>query len=779
MNPIYAGATPNSRDAYRQQYLNLLQLEISNQAKNLNANKLFKSNGSTGSAPADTRSVTEKYADLDGLKLQVRSGLKEITDGAEAEHILAELTTNEIEFLAGYLPKIILDLKPKFRLGVPAGSFIPYFRKLMKRNIETEGVEYGLQIPSTGSGGTVTTAQNLIPTQVLEEAGVSLDTLLSSRSIKRSATAKLRNIRQQIQRLKDLKPKPEDRELVRAIGDIDVLWDYDQEVNAISETLPNTTFILDHLQNAVEAVSAGHLENLDDMIYDMEDMLEGVEYPRMERLRDVVQTILRHNRENPQDITPVATGDGDLIQNEIGNAGVAIPPIQQIAPITPDTEPQYVVPLNEWNRLSADEKQSLLLTYANAGDFNNRTLQTIATFAKSASEGEQLSEADMDFAYTAYLEYLSGGVVGDEMIPVSQPRPEPIAPKTPGPGDFGYSPIKPVPEPPGPEETFIMPISDFLKLSSKEKGDFLEQLAEAGDFDYSPETKSIILGPKAINKKNLVAIYRSHLERLGGAEDLSPSPKKGPKIRTPVAKFPLQPEEDDSGFTTPQNLSSPAKKIGSGLRRKPIVVSNDIIHIDFEKGSLKGKSKPKKNIMFGMGLASVIPQPRAKVSVKNIDLTKGIEAEPAYVPFGTHLLNKHKLKDNIVMMRTKKGGAIVNIPTQRVSSKLSKVLHTISGGGIPQFESVMDLVDDDKALLHQIAKTSKVSDRLSIPNPDKSTSEKEATRFDVLRGEIGIGQDNPAVIKEFKVLLLKMMRQGRVPLGQGKAIMEELLLLGH
>jgi hypothetical protein len=91
----------------------------------------------------------------------------------------------------------------------------------------------------------------------------------------------------------------------------------------------------------------------------------------------------------------------------------------------------------------------------------------------------------------------------------------------------------------------------------------------------------------------------------------------------------------------------------------------------------------------------------------------------------------------------------------------------------------MDLVDDDKALLHQIAKTSKVSDRLSIPNPDKSTSEKEATRFDVLRGEIGIGQDNPAVIKEFKVLLLKMMRQGRVPLGQGKAIMEELLLLGH
>jgi hypothetical protein len=130
------------------------------------------------------------------------------------------------------------------------------------------------------------------------------------------------------------------------------------------------------------------------------------------------------------------------------------------------------------------------------------------------------------------------------------------------------------------------------------------------------------------------------------------------------------------------------------------------------------------------------------------------------------------------MMRTKKGGAIVNIPTQKVSAKLSNVLRTISGGSIPQFESVMDLGDDDKALLHRIAKTSKVSDRLSVPNPNKSKQEQEDNRFSILRGEIGIGNDNPDVIKEFKVLLLKFMREGRVPLGQGKAIMEELLLMG-
>ena len=180
-----------------------------------------------------------------------------------------------------------------------------------------------------------------------------------------------------------------------------------------------------------------------------------------------------------------------------------------------------------------------------------------------------------------------------------------------------------------------------------------------------------------------------------------------------------------------------------------------------------------------MGLSSVVPQPKVKVEGKNIDFTKGITAEPAYVRFGTHLLNKHRLKDNVVMMRTMKGGAIVNIPTQRISGKLARVLHTISGGGIPQFESVMDLTDGDKALLHQIAKTSKVSDRLSVPNPNKSKMEEEDNRFNILRGEVSIGNDAPAVIKEFKVLLLKFMNERRVPIGQGKAIMEELLMMGY
>jgi hypothetical protein len=215
---------------------------------------------------------------------------------------------------------------------------------------------------------------------------------------------------------------------------------------------------------------------------------------------------------------------------------------------------------------------------------------------------------------------------------------------------------------------------------------------------------------------------------------------------------------------------------GYGLKKK--MPSNDIIHIDFEKGSLP-KGKKKGNIIFGMGLSNVVSQPRARLSGKHIDLFGGVEPEPSYVKFGSHLINKHKLKDNIVMMRTPKGGAIVNIPTQKVSGKLAKVLHCISGGGIPQFESVMDLSDEDKTLLHRIAKTSKVSDRLSIPNPNKSKVEEEDNRFNILRGEIAIGQDNPTVIKEFKVLLLKFMREGRVPTGQGKALMEELLLLGY
>ena len=183
MNPQSSGRTPNQANTYREQYVASLMLDISNMAKTLNASRGIATTGSSGAPPVDGRTITEKYADIDALKVSLRKQLKEITDGQNAQDIVYELTTNELEFLAGQIPFVIADLKPKWALGIPAEAFVPYLRKLMRKTIETQGVEYGLQEAGGGGPGggglPPPTVNNLMPVEVFQQFMYDLDDILA------------------------------------------------------------------------------------------------------------------------------------------------------------------------------------------------------------------------------------------------------------------------------------------------------------------------------------------------------------------------------------------------------------------------------------------------------------------------------------------------------------------------------------------------------------------------------------------------------------------------
>jgi hypothetical protein len=49
----------------------------------------------------------------------------------------------------------------------------------------------------------------------------------------------------------------------------------------------------------------------------------------------------------------------------------------------------------------------------------------------------------------------------------------------------------------------------------------------------------------------------------------------------------------------------------------------------------------------------------------------------------------------------------------------------------------------------------------------------------ILKGQIQAGQNNEAVVREFKALLLKYMKKGQIPKSEGYDILEELLVLGY
>jgi hypothetical protein len=141
--------SPADASKYRQIYLSNLNLQASNDEKNLVANQLYKKTGEVPVQPPDTRTTSQKYQDLNGVKMDATSMLSQIMDGDEVRDAVNRMSRGELTFYTQYATAINNDVLTKFRLGMRAVIFLPYLRKYMRKQIETEGVEYGLQ-QSTG-----------------------------------------------------------------------------------------------------------------------------------------------------------------------------------------------------------------------------------------------------------------------------------------------------------------------------------------------------------------------------------------------------------------------------------------------------------------------------------------------------------------------------------------------------------------------------------------------------------------------------------------------------
>lgn len=112
---------------------------------NLQANLLFKKTGMSPVQPTDTRTTAERMADVEQLKIIVRSKLSGIADGPNANGIINGISTDELRFLANSIDHIIAIIKPKYKYGVDSAIFIPFLRAYIAKEQATHGVEFNLQ----------------------------------------------------------------------------------------------------------------------------------------------------------------------------------------------------------------------------------------------------------------------------------------------------------------------------------------------------------------------------------------------------------------------------------------------------------------------------------------------------------------------------------------------------------------------------------------------------------------------------------------------------------
>lgn len=636
MNPPLQ--TPFDLQKYREQYLSYLRLEASNNQKISNAVMLLKSTGQLPVPPLDVRTTTEKLADLEGSKVQLRALLQEVTDGGIAGQIVALLDSDQIAFSLQNWETIQKEMRLKYGRGVPLNVFIVYLNKLIDDTQKAEGVQFGLQLA---------TGKNIV---------------LSSNQL----------FGDYDQLLKQL-----GRLLVQANATMGV--DIAQARKVIQDNVQTGLTRADQAKfNALPLDQQTTLYNLMNEYYEIsvtsEDLLSIVN--RLDKaIRDRDMTTVRDIINN--DIIGKLQIDEETMSNRIK--------IREL--ISSGQQALLELPFSEVEIIQQPKPV--------------RTKKEIPREVRESMEG-MLTQMELQNALEAGLPTSSIG----KTIRTKKPK---------------------GPKPPKKEE----------ETGSSSSADFPKDL----------EWDTIVL---KINKVGyLNARLAENPELILTAEGRS----YGMNINGKKKKIP-----PSSTNTTVLNklyddyiTKSPNKTIGNGLHSK-----------------MKGKGLVEKP--YRQSIAHLID---------TSELDK-MERPKMYVPFGRYFVNKHRLnQDGILAFRTPAGNVVPNLSTEKVSSSMANVMKSLIGGGMPEFDNISGLNEDEKDKLFHICKNCKV-DTPAVPKSfRKGINEKEEDRFNILRGQIIAGNDSPVIAKEFKIILLKMLNSGRIPKRQANEILQELLILGY
>ena len=165
--------------------------------------------------------------------------------------------------------------------------------------------------------------------------------------------------------------------------------------------------------------------------------------------------------------------------------------------------------------------------------------------------------------------------------------------------------------------------------------------------------------------------------------------------------------------------------------------------------------------------------------IDKVNMSAGLDPEPRYIKFGKYVINSKKLNDGVFSLRHKTGANIVGHPSIKISNHMQRVLKRIIGGGLPNFEDMSNLTEDERRYLYNVSHKADIIDKINIPAPSRDQQDKDNHNFEVMKGEIMSGNDNKDLVKKFKILILKMSKSGELPKSQVNELLTDLAELGY
>jgi len=248
----------------------------------------------------------------------------------------------------------------------------------------------------------------------------------------------------------------------------------------------------------------------------------------------------------------------------------------------------------------------------------------------------------------------------------------------------------------------------------------------------------------------------------------------------------------DRIFGVEPNFLGARKSQIKGLRvgdlKEWIMGNDDRIRALFGGGGDEAPPTPLAEPMGGNGIkrkprvgTGLVKKNYNVLQDKDIDWKSGVSVPNVarYVPFGRFVINKRRLGEGIISIRTPCGACLNDIKSERVSPNILSVVRTILGGGSPTFEDIEKLSDDERNYIHRLASRASLTDRLSIPAPDKKKDEQDINQFEIMKGQIMAGNDSHKLHKDFKLLVMKLMDKKLLPKRQATDILFKMATLGY
>jgi len=146
-----------------------------------------------------------------------------------------------------------------------------------------------------------------------------------------------------------------------------------------------------------------------------------------------------------------------------------------------------------------------------------------------------------------------------------------------------------------------------------------------------------------------------------------------------------------------------------------------------------------------------------------------------YSEFGKFIINMALLDQNILLVKYKSYAPVPTLKRTQISDELKDIIYYLFDTGEMDYQSGQKLKESEKGVLDRLIIKSGLNLQLKYKS-SKLDDDIEAIieEFEILKGEIIAGNDNPKIVEDIKNVLIKLVRLKKITKETADSILQDL-----